>query len=84
VHGIIVSGERQHTSLRMTGPNSPQRLQSAHAGHGKIHYHDIGRELKVALTRRLTGFRLGDDRYVRQRLQQESKSRSDDGVIVDQ
>ena len=68
----------------MTRANSPQRLQSAHARHGKIHHDDIGRELEEALTRRLTGFRLGDDRYLRQRLQQESKSRTDDGVIVDQ
>jgi hypothetical protein len=68
----------------MTPANSPQRLQSTHAGHGKIHHHHIGRELEVALTRRLTGFRLGDDRYFRLRLQQESKSRSDHGVIVNQ
>ena len=76
--------EREYPSLWIPGPNPAQRLESTHAGHGEIHHDDVRGELEVALARRLTGFRLGDDLDLRQRLQQEPKSGADHGVIVDQ
>ena len=47
MHGVIVRRQGQHLRLRVAGPNPAQRLETAHAGHRKIHDHDVGFELEI-------------------------------------
>jgi hypothetical protein len=66
------------------GANAPQGLDAAHARHRDIHDRHVRRQLGIEPAGGFAGVGLRNHRYVRNRLQQQSKAHAHHRVIVDQ
>src|SRR3569833_328826 len=66
----------------MVCPNSLERLEAAHAGHGDVHDQYIRGQIIVALAGAFARLGFSDDLDFRMRLQEQPETGANDGVVV--
>ncbi|GAA1863688.1 hypothetical protein GCM10009715_08640 [Paeniglutamicibacter psychrophenolicus] len=86
---FVEGGEYQHRyrfpapGIERFGSENAGRRDAVHDGHTNIHHHDIGLKSRDHFHTCTAVASLPDDDHVGLRLQQQGKSRPDQGFVVD-